>query len=77
MRQQLLYIVYSIAQLTEGMPMIYVDVCGEVSDLREVCREIAQYVAHNQKTTVEVRWRDEQGDHKVVKDDKGWVKEEE
>lgn len=57
--------------------MIYVDVCGEVANLKNVCKEIAQYISEVERMTVEVRWRDEQGDHKVVRDDKGWVKEEE
>jgi hypothetical protein len=56
--------------------MIYVDVCGEVFDLHDVAKEIADYVSQQQKTTVEVRWRDDSGDHKIVKSEKGWVHEE-
>lgn len=55
--------------------MIYVDVCGDAHELREVCREIADYVSKTQKATVEVRWRDQDGDHKVVRDENGWKEE--
>jgi hypothetical protein len=57
--------------------MIYVDVCGEAFDLHDVAKEIADYVSQQQKTTVEVRWRDDSGDHKIVKSEKGWVSQEE